>query len=150
MSVALSSAAAAPASAAPRVAYPVDEKRRKLRIAIVTGESASASHLRRQRADARCSPPENFLPKVDGVTRTLARLLEHLNAEGHEAIVCGPETGIVSTLLRELYRIAESAADQLCRPPRRGHVRPAARRVPRPQAELPAAALHSPAAAVQA
>ena len=37
---------------------------------------------------------ENFLPKVDGVTRTLARLLEHLNAEGHEAIVFGPETGI--------------------------------------------------------
>jgi hypothetical protein len=38
MSVALSSATAAPASATPRVAYPVDEKRRKLRIAIVTGE----------------------------------------------------------------------------------------------------------------
>ena len=36
------------------------------------------------------------MPKVDGVTRTLARLLEHLNAEGHEAIVCGPETGMVS------------------------------------------------------
>jgi hypothetical protein len=43
--------------------------------------------------------PENFLPKVDGVTRTLARLLEHLNAEGHEAIVCGPETGMVSGLV---------------------------------------------------
>lgn len=37
---------------------------------------------------------ENFLPKVDGVTRTLARLLEHLNAEGHDAIVLGPETGV--------------------------------------------------------
>lgn len=53
---------------------------------------------------ASCSAPwpfpsfhftENFLPKVDGVTRTLARLLEHLNAEGHEALVCGPETGMV-------------------------------------------------------
>ncbi|UZJ53319.1 hypothetical protein CBS101457_002639 [Exobasidium rhododendri] len=54
--------------------YPTpDQKRRKLRVAIIT---------------------ENFLPKVDGVTRTLARLLEHLNEEGHEAIVCGPETGI--------------------------------------------------------
>lgn len=34
------------------------------------------------------------MPKVDGVTRTLARLLEHLNAEGHDAIVLGPETGV--------------------------------------------------------
>ncbi|TKY90194.1 hypothetical protein EX895_000192 [Sporisorium graminicola] len=54
-------------------AYPRDAKRPKLRVAIVT---------------------ENFLPKVDGVTRTLARLLEHLNNEGHEAMVLGPETGI--------------------------------------------------------
>lgn len=54
-------------------AYPRDIKRPKLRVAIVT---------------------ENFLPKVDGVTRTLARLLEHLNNEGHEAMVLGPETGI--------------------------------------------------------
>lgn len=53
--------------------YPRDVKRPKLRVAIVT---------------------ENFLPKVDGVTRTLARLLEHLNNEGHEAMVLGPETGI--------------------------------------------------------
>ncbi|KAI0026965.1 hypothetical protein K488DRAFT_63603 [Vararia minispora EC-137] len=52
---------------------PQDTKRRKLRIAIVT---------------------ENFLPKVDGVTRTLARLLEHLRAEGHDALVCGPENGL--------------------------------------------------------
>ncbi|EPQ32025.1 uncharacterized protein PFL1_00223 [Pseudozyma flocculosa PF-1] len=55
--------------------YPRDEKRKKLRVAIIT---------------------ENFLPKVDGVTRTLARLLEHLNAEGHEAMVLGPETGLTS------------------------------------------------------
>ena len=41
---------------------------------------------------------ENFLPKVDGVTRTLARLLEHFNSEGHEAIVFGPDTGLVSLL----------------------------------------------------
>ncbi|KDN52811.1 glycosyltransferase family 4 protein [Tilletiaria anomala UBC 951] len=53
--------------------WPADIKRKTLRVAIVT---------------------ENFLPKVDGVTRTLARLLEHLNAEGHEALVCGPETGM--------------------------------------------------------
>ncbi|PWN22769.1 UDP-Glycosyltransferase/glycogen phosphorylase [Microstroma glucosiphilum] len=53
--------------------YPADRKRRKLRVAIIT---------------------ENFLPKVDGVTRTLARLLDHLNAEGHDAIVLGPETGV--------------------------------------------------------
>lgn len=37
---------------------------------------------------------ENFLPKIDGVTRTLGRLLEHLHAEGHEAIVLGPDTGL--------------------------------------------------------
>ncbi|KAK0563604.1 hypothetical protein OC861_004718 [Tilletia horrida] len=55
--------------------FPADVKRKKLRIAIIT---------------------ENFLPKVDGVTRTLARLLEHMNSEGHEAIVFGPETGLTS------------------------------------------------------
>ncbi|WFD42642.1 hypothetical protein MPSI1_001289 [Malassezia psittaci] len=52
---------------------PTDRKRRKLRVAIVT---------------------ENFLPKIDGVTRTLARLLEHLHAEGNEALVLGPDTGL--------------------------------------------------------
>lgn len=40
---------------------------------------------------------ENFLPKVDGVTRTLARLLTHLKSEGHECMVLGPETGMVSS-----------------------------------------------------
>lgn len=39
---------------------------------------------------------ENFLPKVDGVTRTLARLLTHLEAEGHDCMVLGPRTGMVS------------------------------------------------------
>src|SRR5579883_793792 len=34
---------------------------------------------------------ENFLPKLDGVTRTIAMLLEHLQARGHQAIVFGPE-----------------------------------------------------------
>ncbi|KAE8254918.1 hypothetical protein A4X13_0g3233 [Tilletia indica] len=63
------------APAASLTTFPADIKRRKLRVAIVT---------------------ENFLPKVDGVTRTLARLLEHMNAEGHEAIVFGPETGLTS------------------------------------------------------
>lgn len=37
---------------------------------------------------------ENFLPKVDGVTRTLARLLEHLEKEGHHCMLLGPETGM--------------------------------------------------------
>ncbi|KAG8712987.1 hypothetical protein FRC08_013829 [Ceratobasidium sp. 394] len=49
--------------------------RRKIRVAIVT---------------------ENFLPKVDGVTRCLARLLKHLREEGHEAIVLGPEANMLS------------------------------------------------------
>src|SRR5579864_1360046 len=37
---------------------------------------------------------ENFLPKLDGVTRTLARLLEHLQATGHQALLLGPECGM--------------------------------------------------------
>lgn len=35
---------------------------------------------------------ENFLPKVDGVTRTLARLLEHLETNSHQVLLLGPET----------------------------------------------------------
>lgn len=37
---------------------------------------------------------ENFLPKLDGVTRTLARLLEHLQARGHQALLLGPDSGM--------------------------------------------------------
>ncbi len=37
---------------------------------------------------------ENFLPKLDGVTRTLARLLEHLQSTGHEALLLGPDSGM--------------------------------------------------------
>ncbi len=37
---------------------------------------------------------ENFLPKLDGVTRTLARLLEHLQTNGHQALLLGPESGM--------------------------------------------------------
>ncbi|GAA5961929.1 hypothetical protein JCM21900_001151 [Sporobolomyces salmonicolor] len=39
---------------------------------------------------------ENFLPKVDGVTRTLAMLLEHLRAEGHQAMILGPSSPLKS------------------------------------------------------
>lgn len=35
---------------------------------------------------------ENFLPKVDGVTKTIARLLEVLQSQGHEAILLGPKS----------------------------------------------------------
>lgn len=38
---------------------------------------------------------ENFLPKLDGVTRTLARLLEYLQISGHRALLLGPESGMV-------------------------------------------------------
>lgn len=34
---------------------------------------------------------ENFLPKIDGVTRTLSMLLEHLQQQRHQAIVLAPE-----------------------------------------------------------
>ncbi len=37
---------------------------------------------------------ENFLPKLDGVTRTLARLLEYLQANRHRALLLGPESGM--------------------------------------------------------
>lgn len=38
---------------------------------------------------------ENFLPKLDGVTRTLARLLEYLQAHGHQALLLGPDSGMI-------------------------------------------------------
>ena len=34
---------------------------------------------------------ENFLPKLDGVTRTLAMLLQHLQCQGHRVVVLGPQ-----------------------------------------------------------
>ncbi|WVQ82465.1 hypothetical protein IAT38_004594 [Cryptococcus sp. DSM 104549] len=37
---------------------------------------------------------ENFLPKVDGVTRTLSRLLEHLHASGHQCMLLGPSSSL--------------------------------------------------------
>jgi glycosyltransferase involved in cell wall biosynthesis len=37
---------------------------------------------------------ENFLPKLDGVTRTLARLLEYLQQNGHAALLLGPDSGM--------------------------------------------------------
>jgi glycosyltransferase involved in cell wall biosynthesis len=37
---------------------------------------------------------ENFLPKLDGVTHTLARLLEHLQANRHQALLLGPDSGM--------------------------------------------------------
>jgi glycosyltransferase involved in cell wall biosynthesis len=37
---------------------------------------------------------ENFLPKLDGVTRTLAVLLEYLHARQHQVLVLGPESGM--------------------------------------------------------
>jgi glycosyltransferase involved in cell wall biosynthesis len=37
---------------------------------------------------------ENFLPKLDGVTRTLSRLLEFLQTNGHQALLLGPESGM--------------------------------------------------------
>ncbi len=37
---------------------------------------------------------ENFLPKLDGVTRTLAKLLEHLQLTGHPTMLLGPDSGM--------------------------------------------------------
>ncbi|KIY52600.1 UDP-Glycosyltransferase/glycogen phosphorylase, partial [Fistulina hepatica ATCC 64428] len=37
---------------------------------------------------------ENFLPKIDGVTRTLMKLLIHLRRGGHHVLVLGPASGM--------------------------------------------------------
>ncbi|KAJ7255015.1 hypothetical protein B0H12DRAFT_1233273 [Mycena haematopus] len=37
---------------------------------------------------------ENFLPKIDGSTITLAHLLQHLSASNIRALLLGPETGM--------------------------------------------------------
>ncbi|KAF8162052.1 hypothetical protein K438DRAFT_2025595 [Mycena galopus ATCC 62051] len=39
---------------------------------------------------------ENFLPKIDGSTITLAHLLQHLHSTGIRAMLLGPETGMNS------------------------------------------------------
>jgi hypothetical protein len=39
---------------------------------------------------------ERFLPTVDGTARALARLMEHLELEGHHCILLGPHTGMDS------------------------------------------------------
>ncbi|KAI9485217.1 MAG: glycosyl transferase group 1 [Benjaminiella poitrasii] len=49
---------------------------------------------------------ENFLPKVDGVTRTLAKLLEHLQATDHKVILFGPESGMETYADAKLYGTA--------------------------------------------
>ncbi|KAI9314476.1 glycosyl transferase group 1 [Dichotomocladium elegans] len=49
---------------------------------------------------------ENFLPKVDGVTRTLSRLLEHLEQTGHEVLLLGPESGMKEFASAELMGTA--------------------------------------------
>jgi glycosyltransferase involved in cell wall biosynthesis len=37
---------------------------------------------------------ENFLPKLDGVTHTVARLLEYLQENQHQALLLGPDSGM--------------------------------------------------------
>lgn len=103
---------------------------------------------------------ENFLPKVDGVTRTLARLLDHLNAEGHDAIVLGPETGVVrrplieplatSGLLCSPSFFSLPSLARVCYASRCGDFRPTAHRISRSQTQLLSPALHQTTAAIQA
>ncbi|KAG0164386.1 hypothetical protein DFQ28_010351 [Apophysomyces sp. BC1034] len=45
---------------------------------------------------------ENFFPKVDGVTRTLGQLLEHLQRGKHKVMLLGPESGMTSYAGAEL------------------------------------------------
>ena len=73
-------------------------RRRSLRIAIITENFLPKVRT----AEESTFPPSEIVYllisvlKVDGVTRTLARLLEHLALEGHTALVMGPESGMVS------------------------------------------------------
>lgn len=52
-----------------------------------------------RREDAQISirswPIKFAILQVDGVTRCLARLLAHLREQGHEAVVLGPQSGMV-------------------------------------------------------
>lgn len=82
---------------------------------------------------------ENFLPKVDGVTRCLARLLKHLRDEGHEAIVLGPEVNMVRRCLG--FVILFSAVNHvltviLRNPPSYRHSGDPSHTLSRPEAQL--------------
>ena len=68
--------------------------RKGLRIVIVTGKSTFLIPFGTNSSVEPLLRSENFLPKVDGVTRTLARLLEHLRKEGHQCMLLGPGSGM--------------------------------------------------------
>ena len=58
---------------------------------------------------------ENFLPKLDGVTRTVARVLEHLQATGHQALLLGPESGMAAVRRSRSDRYRRAATAVLSR-----------------------------------
>lgn len=62
---------------------------------------------------------ENFLPKVDGVTRTLSRLLEHLQREGHKALLLGPHCNMYARLSRLVVSERPLGADRRSQLPAR-------------------------------
>lgn len=53
------------------------------------------------------------MPKVDGVTRCLARLLAHLREQGHEAVVLGPQSGMVILIEDRHKRLSLHRTDSL-------------------------------------
>lgn len=57
----------------------------KLRVVIICG-------MHRALLLRKLNSLENVMPRVDGVTRTLGRLLQHLDRNGHQALVLCPET----------------------------------------------------------
>lgn len=73
----------------------LEEARPSPFVAPIKSDSDLKSNIRPRRPLRVAIVTENFLPKIDGVTRTLAMLLEHLQAEGHEAMVLGPATPLV-------------------------------------------------------
>lgn len=72
--------------------------RKGLRIVIVTGPFSIPLPLPFEEplTSFLSSITENFLPKVDGVTRTLSRLLVHLQTSGHSCILLGPSSTIAT------------------------------------------------------
>jgi hypothetical protein len=83
------------------------------------------------------------MPKVDGVTRCLARLLQHLRAEGHEVVVMGPESGLGTyesyPLIGTLGIPLVSTSTTLTF----GHNQFIAGRLPRLETEFPETTFHS-------
>jgi hypothetical protein len=67
-----------------------DENRGRCRESYAQGEISVGDN-----ATFKSLTAGHIVLQVDGVTRCLARLLAHLREQGHEAVVLGPQSGMV-------------------------------------------------------